>query len=144
MATRGSAEHKRRIAAGVRRAHARRRAVSDPRPAHVDRWLQGGEVPAELRTILEIRASQVEAMVQDLGGADEVSGMERALLDGWLKATVAADVEFMRLVRGDTDGAPERLATYLNTARANLTSLGIRRRTRPVMSIDEYLHEDRG
>jgi hypothetical protein len=50
--------------------------------------------------------------------------MERALLDGWLKAAVAAD---------QIDGAGERLTTCLNTARSNLTALGIRRRSRELM-----------
>ena len=140
MAARGSAEHRRRISAGLRRAHERRRAVGDPRPAHVDRWIERGEVPAELAALLDVRASQVEAMVQDLGGPEEVSAMERALLDGWLKAAVAADVEFSRLARGETEGATERLATFLNSARANLMALGIRRRARPVMEVGEYLN----
>ena len=65
--------------------------------------------------------------------------MQRALLDGWLKAAVAGDVEFARLAQGNSDGTPERLATFLNTARAHLTSLGIERRAKPVTDISSYL-----
>jgi hypothetical protein len=48
---------------------------------------------------------------------------------------------FARLARGQIDGAGERLATYLNTARSNLKALGIRRRSRELMGIEEYLRE---
>jgi hypothetical protein len=78
-------------------------------------------------------------MIADLGGPTEVTAMQRALLDGWLKAAVAADVEFARLAQGNADGTPERLATFLNTARAHLTSLGIERRAKPVTDISSYL-----
>lgn len=143
-AKRGSEEHRRRISEGVKRAWARRKALTTPRPAQVTRWQETGEVAPELAAMVEVRARQAEAMVQDLGGAEELSALERAILDGWLQAQVAADVEFGRLARGETEGAPERLLTALNTARANLMALGLRRRAKPVMGVQEYLAKASG
>ncbi len=65
--------------------------------------------------------------------------MQRAIIDAWFKAAVAADVEFARLARGEADGTPEKLATFLNTARAHLLALGLERRAKPVTDISEYL-----
>jgi hypothetical protein len=41
---------------------------------------------------VEVWARQAEAMVEHLEGADELSAMERAVLDGWLQAQVAGCV----------------------------------------------------
>ena len=129
---RGSEEHRERISRGVRRAWERRRTREGVRPVHVDRWLRDGAVAPALVPILKTRAAQIEDMIADLGGPAEVTAMQRALLDGWLKAAVAADMEFARLAQGNADGTPQPLATFLNTVRAHLTSLGIERRAKPV------------
>ena len=141
MADRGSEEHHRRISAGVSRSWQRRKARENLRPAHVDRWIRDGTVAPALIPILEVRACQAEAIIQDLGGPSEVTAMQRGILDGWFKASVAADVEFARLVRGDADAPPERLATYLNSARANLLALGLSRRSKAVVGVTSYLAE---
>ena len=67
-----------------------------------------------------------------------------AVPSGWLKAAVAADVEFARLARGETEGTPERLATFLNTARSHLMALGLERRAKPVTDISTYLESKQG
>jgi len=67
--------------------------------------------------------------------------MQRGMIDGYTKAMVAADVEFARLARGETPGGSERLATFLNTARANLQALGVHRRARKVVDVQEYLEQ---
>ena len=65
-----------------------------------------GAVDRALVPILQTRAARVEDIITDLGGPIEVTAMQRALIDGWLKAAVAADVEFARLARGETEGTP--------------------------------------
>ena len=139
MSDRVPEDRRERISRGVKRAWERRRARESARPAHVDRWLRDGTVNDALVPILQARAVQVEDIVADLGGPSEVSAMERAVIDGWLKAVVAADVEFARLARGECDGTPERLATFLNTARSHLIALGLERRSKPVTDITTYL-----
>jgi hypothetical protein len=136
---RGSEEHRERIFRGVRRAWERRRTREGVRPVHVDRWLQDGAVAPALVPILKTRAAQIEDMIADLGGPAEVTAMQRALLDGWLKAAVAADVEFARLAQGNGEGTPQPLATFLNTARAHFISLGVDRRAKPGTDISSYL-----
>ncbi len=101
-------EHRRRIGLGVRRAWQKKREREGARPAHMDTWLREGRVAPELRPILGVRAKQDERMVQNLGGVDVVTAMQKAHRDGWLHAKVAADVEFACLARGEADGGPER------------------------------------
>lgn len=137
-----SAEHRERISRGLRRFYTRRRAAALIRPAHVDTWLKSGVVSLELRPVLEARAAHVEDMVTDLGGAEEVTAMQRRVLDGWLQAQVAADVEFQKLARNPNGEIPERLMTALNSARSALIALGLSRRARDVTpSLETYLKE---
>ncbi len=147
MAKHGSEEHRRRISRGVERSWVVRKAAQDAslgRPVHVDRWIKDGIVVPELVPIIEARAAQAEAIVQDLGGPDEVTAMQRGMIDGLVKALVAADVEFARMARGEIKGAPDRLATFLNTARANLVALGLHRRSKKVVDITDYLEQAGG
>jgi hypothetical protein len=101
--------------------------------------VRDGTVKDALVPILQARAAQVEDIAADMGGPSAVTAMQRALIDGWLKGAVAADVEFARLARGETDGTPERLATFLNTARSHLIALALERREKPVTDISTYL-----
>ncbi len=134
-------EVRERISRGLRRYHELRRCRA--RPAHVDRWAREGAVAPELRPILEARAHQAEAMVQDLGGPDAVTALQRGVLDTWLQAQVTADVAFARFVRGEATEVPERLMTALNAARSALVSLGLERRAREVQSLEDYLRASR-
>ena len=67
--------------------------------------------------------------------------MQRGLIDGLVTALVAADAEFTRMARGERDGTPERLATFLNTARTNLQTLGLYRRPTKAVDIAEFLEQ---
>ena len=64
----------------------------------MDRWIRDGIVAPELVPIIEARADQAEQIVEDLGGPDEVTAMQRGIIDGYTKAMVAADVEWLSLV----------------------------------------------
>ncbi len=133
-------ESRARISRGVTRWHARRREAARVRPTHVDRWMRDGAVHPALRPIVAARASQVEQMVQDLGGPDEVTAMQRGVLEGWIQAQVAADVEFSRLIQDPKAEIPERLLTGINSARSALVALGLTRRARDLTpSVTEYL-----
>ena len=63
------------------------------------------------------------------------------MLDGLVRVGVAADVEVARMVRGEVEGTPEFLATFLNAARANLQALGLHRRPTKVVDIAEYMEQ---
>ena len=139
--TEGEKRRRERIARTLRRYHARQRERRRIRPTHVDKWLRKREVADALRPILEARALHAEAMVQDLGGPDELTAMQKGVLEGWLQAQVAADAEFLRFVRDQDLTALERLATFLNTARANLSALGLHRRAKEIPDLQAYLAE---
>jgi len=132
-------EARRRISKGLKQYYARRRETSLTRPSHVDTWKRTGVITPQLRPIVERRAAQVEAMVQDLGGPSEVTAMQRATLDTWIQAMVGADTQFQRLLTGEVTEVPERLVTCLNAARAALVVIGMERRQREVASLSDYL-----
>ncbi len=125
-------EHRRRIGRGVRRAWQTKRERAGGRPAHVDAWIQEGRVAPELVPILKERRQQAEAMVHELGGPEAVTARQKALVDAWMQAQVAADVQFARLARGDVDSSAERHARLLNSARAALAELRLPRQTKGV------------
>ena len=139
--TEGEKRRRERIARTLRKYHARQRERRRVRPTHVDKWLRKREVADALRPIVEARAVHAEAIVQDLGGVEELTGMQRGILEGWYMAQVAADAEFLRFVRDQDLTALERLATFLNTARANLSALGLHRRAREIPNLQTYLAE---
>ena len=99
MAQRGSEEHRRRISKGLARAWQRRKAREAVRPIHVDRWIREGTVDTALRLILEARADQVEAIIQDLGGPSEVSAMQRGIVfAGHSPAVISTPVGRRRVI----------------------------------------------
>jgi hypothetical protein len=117
---------------------ARRRAAL-VRPAHIDAWIESGVVHRSLRPILEVRAAQVEAMVQDLGGEGEVTTLQHGVLEGWLQAQTVADVVFQGFARNPQGEIPERLLSAINSARSALLALGLQRRAKRVPSLADYM-----
>lgn len=132
----GSDEHKRRNSEGQLRRLDRER----PAPIHIVRWVHQGLVAEPLRRIVSERIAHLAEMVQDLGGEEHVTAMERAVLQGWLVAQVAADAEFGRYLRSDDPAALERVTAFINTARGALIALGLQRRERDVTpKLAEYI-----
>ena len=137
-AEKGSAEWRARVSKGTKRGIARRIA----RPAHVDEWLRGGRVAIQLVPFVKARSEQATQMVLDLGGPENVTAMERAVIEGWLRLMVAADGEFRRYIHDDDAGALDRLAPLLNGARAHISTIGLGRRPKDVtLDLKTYLAE---
>ena len=129
-----------RISSGLRRYHNRRREEAQVRPAHVHDWLREGIVHHRLRPFVKARAAMFVGILQDLGGSEVVTGMQKGILEGWLQAQVAADAAFARFVTTDDSAALVRLATFLNTSRSALIALGLERRARDVTpNLEDYL-----
>lgn len=127
---RHSAETRARISHGVKRANRRKLEAALVRPSHVDQWLRAGIVAPSIRPILEVRASQVESMIEDLGGVDEATNMQKRVLDGWLQSQVCADLLFQKLAQDPKSEVPDKLLSSLNTSRAALVAIGLGRRAR--------------
>ncbi len=127
--------------ATVREGMEQRRKRLEAGPSQVEDWKRTGHVAPALKPILDARSRQYRQMVEDSGGVTEVSAMKRALLDTWIQAQSAADVEFQRLLRNPEKEIPERLTTCLNTARAALVALGLERSAKPVPDLSSYLAE---
>ncbi len=125
-------EWKRRVRKGADLGRLRRKESLASQPAHVARWLKYGIVAPELVPIVQYRSKHVEMIVTDLGGSSEVTAMQRGVLDAWIAAQVASDVELQRLLRDPKAEVPERLMTALNAARAALALLGLHRQARDI------------
>lgn len=138
----GSPEWVERNRAGQIRGRQVARLADAAPSADVTRWLRLGVVSEQLRPIVRTRLGQREQMIEDMGGAEYVSMMQRAALDTWMQAQVAADAEWRRYVAEDDRLALERLSTLLNTARAALVAVGLERRARDVTpTLDDYLRQ---
>ena len=136
---RGSPEWKAKLSKAQRRYRTRQRERQHLRPSHVDRWIRKGEIAESLRHIVRVRASQAEQMTEDMGG--DVTQMQRACIEVWLQAQVAADAYFLAFVRDGVFGsrATDRLAGFLNASRSALTTIGLERQARDVIDIQGYM-----
>ncbi len=128
-----------KLSKAQRRYRARQRERQHLRPSHVDRWIRKGEIAESLREIVRVRASQAEQMSEDLGG--DITQMQRAAIEVWLQAQVAADAYFLAFARDGVFGsrATDRLAGFLNASRSALTTIGLERRARDVIDIQGYM-----
>jgi len=131
-----TAEHNAKIGEGVRRTASRKRKLESLLPAHVTAWKRRGEVAPALRPVLEARLHHLAGIVEDLGGPSEITNLERAVLDGWLVATVTADALWSRYLREGDEAALDRVPTLLNSARAALQAVGLKRRARELDVLD--------
>lgn len=122
----------------ARRGWQRHRERAQLQPSQIARWRRDGVVSASMTPILDAAVDLYAAMVQDLGGVDQVSAMQRAALDGWLAARIAVDAELQLLLQDGDTSRREKLATFLNSARAHLAALGLERRARDVTDLDHY------
>ena len=120
------ARHRKVTLAGQRR----KRHVT---PKALVAFTKRGVVSEELVSVVALRRQQYSRMADDLGGRDQITSLQIAVLDGWLAAQVVADVTLSRILADPhPDRLPERLATLLNTARSNLLALGLERRVREI------------
>ena len=108
-------------------------------PTHAWRWIRTGVIALPLRRYVKARSEQVAGMMEDLGGVDAITTMERAALDGWLQAQVVADVLFSRFLQTEDVKYVANVTQYLNTARSQLALIGVHRRASEVLNVTEYL-----
>ena len=107
-------------------------------PTHVWRWIRMGVVAPELRQYVLARSEHAAAMIEDLGGEDSLTAMERATLDGWLQSQVVADVLFARFLQTADVNVAQEITRYTNTARSQLSLLGLERRHKKTLELSEY------
>ena len=98
---------------------------------------QRGPLVRRLRDLVADHAS-------DLGGFDHLSHTERMLINRTAMLTLLAEVQETSFVRQKLKCPPTELDAYLHVV-GNLTRLakvlGLRRRQRDVLSVDEYLNQ---
>jgi hypothetical protein len=138
-----SAESRKRAAtAGARNLAAyRARIAGSPRETHgVVALLRGGNVSAEISNKLDAFEA---GLLSDLGG--DPTTAQRGLIDGTRTALGVCLLASAYLGQGSLSKFKRNrwvlstLATYLNTLRLNLQTLGLERRTKDAMTLDSVL-----
>jgi hypothetical protein len=136
-----SPAHKEAIRRGLVAWQKRRKYRRALAPMHVQEWLDTRQVCPALVPIVTARADHAARMVEELGGPDAVTAMQRAALDQWLAAQVAADACVLQFWRDGslTTRAADRMTAYLGAARNALALLGMERRERNALDVRAYL-----
>src|SRR5262249_4126680 len=109
--------------------------------AHVDDYRQRGQVAPELAPIVAECARWAAELVSDLGGYDQATAAQLALVDQATQAAVIRAASFRVFARDDDLGARavERFNAAANVERSALALLGLERRAKPVQTLAEYL-----
>jgi hypothetical protein len=129
-----------RISRSKRRDHAtsRAQAMLAPRDLRALRK-HGAPVIDALKPLLRDAAAEVVALLTALGGEDTVSPQERSLIESAARLHVIERGHFMRWAQTHDPEDATRVASCAQAKRAALTSLGLQRREREVVSLGEYL-----
>ncbi len=113
------AAHGKLVSAAMKKKHAVRRR-------DVDAFLETAEVHESLKPLLEMRSKQATAIVEDLGGTENVSTTQICAIDGWLRSQVAADALMSRFLQnpGPTKDA-EKFSTLQALTLRHLAVIGV-------------------
>lgn len=140
-ATYRSAEWRRRVGEGVRRAaQARaRRARQELRELAV--LARSGTTPGGVAPYLEAAGREAAELLDALGGVDRVSPQRRVLIEDTARLGLVLRSLLVSFVQGGgVDGETgSRIATLANARRANLSALGLDRHVEDVPDLTSYL-----
>jgi hypothetical protein len=83
----------------------------------------------------------VDEIITDLGGVDRLSAIERKLIESFTGASVVLEHLNTRIIAGtEIDNALISAYAQITSAMVRLSSkLGVERRARPAMSMDDFL-----
>ena len=112
------------------------------RPRDFDRWRREGLIAEALRPLCKLAEQELEELVSDAGGPDEITASRRMLLEDAVVLGVMVRAETQRFLATHDPTATERLATWINSRRANLVAAGLERQAKDVTpSLDEHVQE---
>ena len=114
------------------RAERTRVSLSDIR-----RFRRHGLVTDAIHPLTLIAEDEVRAIFEALGGQDNVSEMERALVEDFARVGVVLRGELARYCNGDI-AAGVKVGTLASIRRASLVALGLQRRAKEI-GLEDYL-----
>ncbi len=120
---------------------ARRADIARIAPWELTEAIRRGTVPEHRRAYLSAAAELGLALVNDLGGLDQLSAARLALVKGVERCELPIAMLVVRLAQSDTiDGdLVSKLTSLLNAQRANLLALGLDRVEHDAMTLTQYV-----
>ncbi len=118
----------------------------------IRRLLAGKPLTAELMRVIELVEMEEDAITADLGGRDNITSQEQALLNSWKTCrSVEMLVMFELFQKGaivqreggewDLQPAIGRLGKFLSEGRQTLQALGLERRAKSVTDLATYIKQ---
>ena len=120
------------VGAYQRRSERTRVSLGDIR-----RWRQHSLVTDAILPLTHYAEDECRAIFEALGGLDNVSEMERALVEDFARVGVVLQAELARFVNGDRD-AGRMVGTMATIRRASLVALGLQRRAKE-LGLEDYI-----
>jgi hypothetical protein len=111
-----------------------RSAITNGKHVLADVDHRGGE----MRRLRDLVAGHIS----DLGGSDQCSHSERILVSKASMICLLTEMQEQQFARAKFEISPRQLACYLHAVgnlNRVLVTLGLQRRAKPVMSLDQYL-----
>jgi len=120
------------------------------------RVMGGRALPSELKRVVLLAQGEADELIEDRGGADQVTAAERVLVGNWQSARLCELLimdELFKRGSGIIDGegkqwdlslGMQRLAGFLSVQSRILKVLGISRKARPVRQLETYLEQNYG
>ena len=115
----------------------RRRAANRIALSDVRRYRREGLVLESMKPLTLIAEDEVRAIFQALGGEDDISEQERALVEDFARVGVVMRGELSRYLAGDRD-AGKVVGIMAATRRSSLVALGLQRRAKE-LDLEDYI-----
>ena len=100
-------------------------------------WRRSSLVTPSILPLTHDAEDECKAVIEALGGLDNVSEMERALVEDFARVGVVLRAELARFVNGDR-GAGKIVGTMASIRRQSLVALGLQRRAKE-LNLETYL-----
>ncbi len=133
----GSNDLNDRVSRTRSRATQRRREAHSIALSDVRRYRREGLVSASMLPLTKMAEDEAKALFQALGGEDNVSEQERALVEDFARVGVVMRGELSRYLTGDRD-AGKVVGIMAATRRSSLVALGLQRREKE-LGLEDYI-----
>ena len=134
---RGSPECQDRISRTVAQTKERQRETARINLGELRRYRRLGLVADSMLPLVAAAEDEVRAIIVALGGDENVSEQERAIVEDFARVGVVLRGELARYVAGDSK-AGQTVGTLAGIRRASLVALGLQRRAKEI-GLEDYI-----
>ena len=128
-----------RISRGLARYRRRQKILATVGPRDLTRLEQSGTVTPALRPLLKIAGEESADLIDALGGPDQVTPQQRALVEDLAAAGIVLRATLMQYVQGAEGSHAQRIGTLVSVRRASLMALGLDRVANEVQDLSAYM-----